>query len=548
MKKIFIGGAWPYANGSLHLGHAAALLPGDVLARYFRQKGNEVLYVSGSDCHGTPIAIRAKLEGTSPEEVALKYHEEFCDCFKKLGFSYDIYSCTEDEKHYSIVQKVIKKLYDKGKIYEKKVNQVYCESCRQFLPDRFVEGTCPHCGSTARGDQCDNCNELLEPAELLNKKCKICGKTPVIRETSHLYFKLCSFQKELEAYVNCSYGWRENAIGLTNRYLKEGLKDRAVTRDLLWGIDVPIEGFYDKKVYVWIDAVIGYLSASIKWAEENHKDYKEFWSKDACSYFVHGKDNIPFHTLILPAILKGIGNLNLPARIVSSEYLTLEGKKLSTSKNYAVWLPYILEKYNPDSIRYFLIAGGPEKRDADFSWREFVNSHNGELLGAFGNFVNRTLAFIEKSFDSVIPRGKVDSEVENIIKETYKQVGEKIEACHFKDAIETAFLLVRFGNKYFDEKKPWSLIKEDKDAALSILYNCTIIIANLSNILNPFLPFSCENIRHMIKLDSIAWEYFSIKKEIKINKVFTLFQRIDKKVIDEELENLNKNTLNSQEE
>lgn len=542
MKKIFIGGAWPYANGSLHLGHAAALLPGDVLARYFRQKGYEVLYVSGSDCHGTPIAIRAKSEGVSPNDVADKYHKEFKDCFEKLGFSYDIYSKTHDENHAKVVQEIIKKLYSNGKIYSKKINQVYCENCKQFLPDRFVEGICPHCGSEARGDQCDNCSELLEPTELLHKKCKICGSTPVIKETEHLFFKLSAFQEELESYVNCSSYWRENAIALTNRYLKEGLKDRAVTRDLNWGISVPIEGFEDKKVYVWIDAVIGYLSASIKWAEENHKDYREFWSEDVCSYYVHGKDNIPFHSLILPAILKGIGGLHLPDRIISSEYLTIEGKKLSTSKNWAVWLPYVLEKYNPDSIRYFLIAGGPERRDADFSWREFVNSHNGELLGAFGNLVNRTFAFIEKSYDGNISKGNNNKELEDKIINTYRVASEKIEAAQFKDAIEAAFLLVRYGNKYFDEKKPWTVIKEDKEAAGAILYDCVLIIANLSNILNPFLPYSCEKIRQMLKLEGTNWEYMRLQ-QVKLDKVFTLFERIDKKVIDHELQKLLENNI-----
>lgn len=537
MKKIFIGGAWPYANGTLHLGHVAALLPGDVLARYFRQNGYEVLYVSGSDCHGTPIAIRAKSEGISPNDVADKYHKEFKDCFEKLGFSYDIYSKTQDENHAKVVREVIKKLYSNGKIYSKKINQVYCENCKQFLPDRFVEGICPHCGSEARGDQCDNCSELLEPTELLDKKCKICGSTPIIKETEHLFFKLSAFQKELESYVNCSSYWRENAISLTNRYIKEGLKDRAVTRDLSWGISVPIEGFEDKKVYVWIDAVIGYLSASIQWAEENHKDYMEFWSEDVCSYYVHGKDNIPFHTLILPAILQGIGDLHLPDRIISSEYLTIEGKKLSTSKNWAVWLPYVLEKYNPDSIRYFLIAGGPERRDADFSWREFVNSHNGELLGAFGNLVNRTLAFIEKSYDGNISKGDNNKELEDKIINTYMVVEEKIEAAQFKDAIEAAFLLVRYGNKYFDEKKPWIVIKEDKEAAGAILYDCVLIIANLSNILNPFLPYSCEKIRQMLKLEGTNWEYIKLQ-QVKLDKVFTLFERIDKKVIDYELQKL----------
>ena len=536
--KVFIGGAWPYANGSLHLGHAAALLPGDILARYFRLKGDKVLYVSGSDCHGTPISIRANQEGLSPRSIADKYHDEFKDCFNRLGFSYDLYSRTDQEFHHKVVQEIFIELYKKGIIYSKTVEQTYCEHCKQFLPDRYVEGICPHCGNIARGDQCDFCSSILDPLDLKNKKCKLCGSEPVFKDTEHLFLDLPRFQKDLEKYLETSEGWRENAVALTKRYLNEGLQERAVTRDLNWGVDVPIEGFEDKKVYVWIEAVSGYLSASKQWAKDQGKEWKEFWDKDVKAYYVHGKDNIPFHTLILPAILIGLGELHLPDKIISSEYLTIEGKKISTSRNWAIWLPDILQKYEPDSIRYFLTINGPEKRDADFSWREFIYKHNGELLGVFGNLVNRSLAFINKYFQGKVPKGSIQEDIKNNILFLYESAGRSIEAGQFKNALEDIFHLARYANKYFDEQQPWLQIKENEEKCGNTLYNCIQIIANLSNLLTPFIPFSCEKLRGFLALDIAKWGYIEIVEGTFIKEPQLLFQRIDKKIIDEEVQKL----------
>lgn len=341
---IFIGGAWPYANGSLHLGHITSLLPGDILARYYRQKRENVLYVSGSDCNGTPISIRAKQENTTTEKIANYYHEEFVECFKKLGFSYDLYTRTDAEHHHDSVQAIFLTLLENGYIYQKKIEQAYCETDQQFLPDRFVEGTCPNCGAEARGDQCDNCSTILDPLDLIDKRCNICGNEPIIKETNHLYFAFSQFQKELEAFVEKAHQenrWRENAISLTTRYLKEGLPDRSVTRDLPNGVDVPVPGFEDKKIYVWIEAVAGYLTASLEWAKNHNEKIEDWWTPDSRFYYVHGKDNIPFHTIILPAVLMGINCVSLPTHTVSSEYLTLEKRKISTSQNWAVWVPDI---------------------------------------------------------------------------------------------------------------------------------------------------------------------------------------------------------------
>ena len=536
IMNIFIGGAWPYANGSLHLGHIAGLLAGDIIARYHRLKGNNVLYVSGSDCHGTPIAIRAKSEGVSPKEITDKYHKEFVQCFEKLGFSYDLYSRTDQPFHHNVVKEVILELYDKGFIFEKEVEQFYCDHCTQFLSDRFLEGSCPNCNNVARGDQCDYCSNLLEPTDLIDIKCKLCQNTPLLRETTHLYFKLSAFQRELEEYLANS-NWRENASNLTKRYLDEKLQDRAISRDVSWGVDLPIEGYENKKVYVWIEAVIGYLSASKQLSEESCVNWEDFWKDDSFSYYIHGKDNIPFHTVILPAILKVLG-LHPPDKIISSEYLTIEGEKLSTSRNWAVWVPDILQRYHPDSIRYFLTINGPEKRDSDFSWREFINRHNGELLGAYGNLVNRTLVFVQKFYEGAIPKGQLDIEIERRTKELFKEVGELIEKGELKQALEKIFVHVRFGNKYFDDRAPWIDVKENKDECDTTIFNCVQLIANLSILLEPFLPFSSKKVQETLNLEDNYWGYYEIKALDKINTPEVLFDRVDKKQISIETEKL----------
>lgn len=533
--NILIGGAWPYANGSLHIGHIAALLPGDVIARYHRAKGDEVLYISGSDCHGTPIAIRARKEGIPAKAIADKYHEEFVKCFNKLNFSYDYYFRTDDEYHKSKVQELIKLLYEKGLVYEKKVNQVYCESCDQFLPDRYVEGECPHCHSVARGDQCENCGTLLEPLELINRTCKLCGKKPIVRESKQLYFALSTFEKELKSHLkNSRKNWRINAVNNTERYLQEGLQDRAISRDLSVGIDVPIKGFEDKKIYVWIDAVFGYLTASEKWSETVGKDWSDFWNNESIAYFVHGKDNIPFHTIILPALLRGIGPGKNPDRIISSEYITLEGRKISTSYNWALWVPELIEKYNSDLIRYFFIANNPEKRDADFTWRDFINRNNGELLGAYGNLVNRTLVFAKKNFQGRIPKGIVDESIKEKLQELYKVVGEEIQGGNLKNGLDCIFDFIRSINKYFDEETPWLTINDNKEKCENTIYNCIYAIANAANLLNPYLPESSLKLKAWLKFKDFTWEVVTVETGIEIGDFHILFERIDKKIINEE--------------
>ena len=533
--NVIIGNAWPYANGSLHIGHIASLLPGDVLARYYRSKGDTVFLVSGSDCHGTPVAIRARQENKTPDEISDYYHNEFVYCFNRLGFSYDLYGKTSSSEHKNFVKDFHKKLYDGGYVYEKNSLQAYCNQCKQFLPDRFVKGICPHCGEFARGDQCEACGSVLEPENLIEAECSICGKPPEFRPTNHLYLAVTRMKEQLERYIESHSDWRKNAYEMSKRYIHEGLRDRSLTRDLDWGIDVPKDGFEDKKIYIWAENVLGYLSDCYMLCQQQGIDFYEFWNSSR-QYYVHGKDNIPFHTIILPSLLLGCTDvrLKLPDDIISSEYLTLEGRKISTSGNWAIWTKDIIERYNPDSIRYFLISNGPEKRDTDFTWREFINSHNGELLGAYGNFVNRSLVFIQKYFENKVPEARCNQNILKSLEELYPCIGGLIEQGNFKEALDTIFTLVRTANKYFDEEQPWITIKSDVEKCKETLNTCVQIIANLSNLLEPFLPFSSAKVRNLLEIEKATWQCIEVPSSLELGKVEILFERIDKKVIQEE--------------
>ena len=527
MNNIIIGGAWPYANGSLHIGHIAALLPGDVLARYFRLKGKQVFYVSGSDCHGTPITIRAKQENKTPEEVSEYYHKEFCDVFQKLGFSYDLYTKTSDEKHKEFVSQFHKKLYESEYIEERNVKQAYCPVCQKVLTDRLVVGTCPICKKTARGDQCDACGEIFEADSLINAKCYECNTPVVFYETAQIFLLISKLKDELNEYLNSHPYWRKNAITFTKRYIDEGLRDRAITRDLNWGIDVPKVGYQDKKIYIWAENVLGYLSATSALCEERHLNFKEVFVENSKQYYVHGKDNIPFHTIILPALLLAHGeNLHLPDEIISSEYVTLEGKKISTSQNYAVWVKDLCENYNPDTIRYFFIANGPEKRDADFSFREFKTQNNTELVGAWGNFVNRTLAFSIKYLNAEITETTIDDDIKTRVKQAFYSVGTKIENGCFRESLEEIFELIRFGNCYYDSKQPWKTRSEDIDSCKKTISECIYLIANIAVLLYPFLPFSSEKIAEWLNI-SLEWNEKTISLKQITQEISILFQRIE---------------------
>ena len=545
-ERIFIGVAWPYANGPLHLGHVAgAYLPADVFARYHRMKGNEVLMVSGSDQHGTPVTLRAESEGKSPQEVVSHYHKGFLDSWQKLGISFNLFTTTGTKNHAQVTQDFFLKLLDKGYIYKDKMPLPYCPNCQRFLPDRYVEGTCPNCRSTkARGDQCDDCGKPLNPADLIDPRCSLCKGSPEIRDSEHFFLRLSAFSERLKSWVQEQTHWRPNVLNFTLRYLTEGLRDRAITRDIEWGIPVPLPGFEKKRIYVWFEAVIGYLSASKEWANSagDSEKWRSFWQGDVKSYYFIGKDNIVFHTIIWPAMLMGYGGLNLPFNVPANEFLTLEGKKLSTSRNWAVWLPDYLERYPADPLRYLMSANMPETSDADFSWREFVRRNNDELVATYGNLVQRVLTFTYRNFDHRVPSaGELDAESNAILKKaeaTIDKVDKLLYDCHFRESIREIMALAQEANRYLDNKAPWKKINEDKDAAASAVVTALGVISCLNTVLYPFLPSSSEKLHHLLgfsgKMEDAGWSFVVPQAGQKLASPEHLFSKLDDTVIEKE--------------
>lgn len=525
-KNIIIGGAWPYANSSLHLGHIAGLISGDVLARYYRLKGDNVIYVSGSDCHGTPITERAKKEEKEPSEIADYYHEEFTKMFKDLNFSYDLYSKTATDYHKEKVEELFRKLYDNGYIYEKIEPQAYCEHCNKFLSDREIKLTCPVCGEETKGDQCDNCLHVPTVDELKKGFCIECGNKTIEKDNKNLYIKLSAFQKQIEEHTEkVNHEWRINAQNETNKYLKQGLLDRAVTRDLSWGVNVPVEGYEAKRLYVWIDAVLGYVTDTMKVCEERGWNWEEFWKEGHNNkiYMCHGKDNIMFHSIILNALLLGQeDNYHLVDTIVSAEYLNFNDQKFSKSKGIGMTATEAIEKYNSDSLRYHLIANGPEKKDTNFTIEDFTNTHNSDIVNKFGNLVNRTLKF--KGLDK-LPAGKMDEAIKKEIIDTYNEAGDLIEKLEFREAVRKIVELVEKTNKYYDDSKPWIARKENEEEFNNIIYTCAVVISNLSNLFEPIMPEACSKIRKYLELGEPSWEYIQPKAGIEL-EVEALFERM----------------------
>ncbi len=524
-RNIVIGGAWPYANSSLHLGHLAALLPGDVLARYYRENGDNVIYVSGTDCHGTPITQRAKKEGRTAKEIAEEYHNEFAKTFKNIGFTYDLYGKTEDECHKRTVQKMLERMYKNGYIYEKADRQPFCDHCNRFLADRELTLTCPSCGKQSKGDQCD-CGYIPTEEDLDGATCVECGEKVHLRDNKNLYLALSKLQPQIEEYFNKnSNNWRLNSKRETEKYLKGGLRYRAVTRALAWGVDVTIPGYENKKMYVWIEAVLGYITMAQKYCAEKGLDWKNFWKNDESKiYMIHGKDNIIFHSIILPALLIAMNdNYKLPDVMISSEYLNIDYEKISKSKGNGITIDDMIKDYDVDTLRYFLIANGPEKRDSNFSINEYVTIHNSEITNKYGNLVNRTLNF--KGLDCV-PNGKMNPEIEKKIDKTYKEAGDDIENGEFKKATLAIMHLVEEGNKYYDSRKPWEQINNDEAEFNDTIYTCINLIANLSNLYEPFMPNSSRKIREYLGLEKGIWQKVIINPNTKIADVKPLFARI----------------------
>jgi methionyl-tRNA synthetase len=502
--------AWPYANGDIHFGHVAgAYLPADIFARYHRLRGNRVLMVSGSDSHGTPITVKAEQEGKTPRDVFEYYHHRFLEAWRDLGISFDLFTHTDTENHWSVSQDIFRVLWDKGYIFRKPMTQLYCENDAMFLPDRYVEGTCPHCDyDGARGDQCENCGKLLDAFEVVNPRCKLCGHRPVVRETEHFFLDLPAFNEALIKWAEKQTHWRPNVYRFTLNYLRDGLEPRPVSRDILWGITVPVEGFEQKRIYVWFEAVIGYLSASVEWAKNQHQpDAWEDWWKNGRGkgYYFIGKDNIPFHSIVWPAQLMGYGGLNLPYDVPANEFMNLEGQKLSTSRNWAVWVPDYLSRYEPDPLRYYLTANAPEARDTDFAWADFVRRNNDELVAAWGNLAHRVLTFTYRRFDRQVPEpgplNEVDQNLLAKVEDAFDEVGNRLAACRFKAAQAEAMALARTVNKYLEDKAPWLQIKEDRQAAATTLFVALRAIDSLKVLLAPFTPFSAEQLNHYLGYD-----------------------------------------------
>lgn len=503
-EHIFIGVAWPYANGPLHLGTVVGcLLPADIFGRYHRMRGNQVLMVSGSDEHGTPITLKAEKEGVTPRDIADRYNKQHVENIAALGIELENFSRTSGDFHRQVVQDFFLRLHENGYIFPETMESPYCEGCGRFLPDRYVEGTCPYCGGTARGDQCDDCGKTLEAGQLVDPRCKLCGETPVMRETEHLFFELSAFQQELLDWLADKDFWRSNVITFTRNWVREGLEDRAVTRDLEWGIPVPLEGYEDKRLYVWFEAVMGYLSASQEWAEQRGTPdaWRDWWQSNARHYYFLAKDNIPFHTIIWPAMLLAHGNLALPYDVPANEYLTFSGEQFSKSKGIGVWIPHVLERFAPDAIRYYLSINMPEKHDTDWNWPDFQAKTNNELVGTFGNFVHRVLTFTATHFGEVPQQGDRTAHDEALLTAIEDQgiaISEAIEAVQLKQGMKELIRLAQRGNQYLNEEEPWNLIQQQRDRCATVLHISLRLVKALAIYAAPYLPHAAQRIWDML--------------------------------------------------
>jgi len=556
-KRYTITAALPYTNGPVHIGHLAGVyVPADIYARYLRMKGKDVAFVCGSDEHGVPITLKAKAEGTTPQAIVDKYHEIIKNSFAEFGISFDNYSRTSAPVHHETASEFFKELYDKGKFIEETSAQLYDEEAKQFLADRFVVGTCPKCGfEESYGDQCENCGTSHNAQDLINPKSVITGNKPTMKETKHWYLPLNEYQDWLKEWILVGHkeDWKANVLGQVKSWIDDGLKPRAVTRDLDWGIPVPVEGGEGKVLYVWFDAPIGYISSTKEWAAENGKDWKPYW-KNKDSKLVHfiGKDNIVFHCIIFPSMLKAQGSYVLPENVPANEFLNLEGNKISTSKNWAVWLhEYLLEfPEKQDVLRYVLTANAPETKDNDFTWKDYQARNNNELVAIFGNFINRVVVLTNKYYQGVIPEPGPLSPTDE---ETLKQLAEypgiiasSLERYRFREALSELMNLARLGNKYLAEEEPWKKIKTDPERVQTIMYVALQVAKGLSVLSEPFLPFTAEKLRKMLHIEKAgtgAWEEVGKEKSLlpaghAIGKAELLFSKVEDKEIQIQIDKL----------
>lgn len=553
LGKVLVTCAWPYVNYMPHLGTLVQVLSADVVARYYRLKGEDVVMVSGSDEHGTPIEVEAVRLGISPKQLTDKIHAKVVELFKKWGFSFDNYTRTENPIHKEFVQAYQMKIYNNGYIFTQETEMLYCEKCSRFLPDRFVEGKCPYCGyETARGDQCDACGRLLDPTFLIEPYCTICKSKPIIKKTKQWYFDLPKFSEKLNDYINNNKELPANARNFSLNLIKEGLKPRAMTRDVNWGIPAPFPGAEGKTFYVWFENVLGYISATVEYFRNRGEPekWKEYWfNKEAKTLYFVGKDNIPFHVIIFPALLLASGeDYNLPWNVPATEFLQIKGRPFSKSRRIGISIDEALQLFPADYWRFFLMATRPETKDTNFSWELFIEKINSDLNDTFGNFIHRTLAFMNAQFNSEVPQPEAldegDKQILETLKEKVETVAKEIEDCGLQSAANTMISISRMGNQYLNEKEPWNLIKKDREKAASIIYVAAQIVKALAIVSAPFIPFAAEELWKTLNLPGSVHEQKwdealkPLPANHKIAKAKPLFQKIEanRQELDEMLE------------
>ena len=564
-KRYTITAALPYTNGPIHIGHLAGVyVPADIFARYQRLKNNDVAFICGSDEHGVAISIKAKKEGTTPQAIIDKYHAIIKQSFADFGISFDNYSRTSAPIHHQTASDFFKKLYEQGDFIEEISEQLYDEEAHQFLADRFVIGTCPKCGNPeAYGDQCERCGSSLNATDLIDPKSSITGSKPTLKATKHWFLPLNRYQEFLEKWILEGHksDWKPNVYGQVKSWLDDELKPRAVTRDLDWGIPVPIEGAEGKVLYVWFDAPIGYISSTKEWAEREGKDWRPYW-QDKNTELVHfiGKDNIVFHCIIFPAMLKAEGSYILPTNVPANEFLNLEGNKLSTSKNWAVWLHEYLQDFpnQQDVLRYALTANAPETKDNDFTWKDFQARNNNELVAIFGNFINRVAVLTQKYYEGVIPAAgefnDIDTETLRQITELTEKIEQSLERYRFREAQQELMNMARLGNKYLADEEPWKLIKTDPERVKTVMYVALQIATALAVASEPFLPFTSEKLKRMLQLGAITWENLKtnatelLKAGHRIGTAELLFEKIEDAAIEKQLQRLENTKLANKQE
>ena len=545
-----ITAALPDANGPVHIGHLAGVyIPADVYARFNRRLGKDVAFICGSDEHGIPITIRAKKEGVTPQDIVDKYHEIIKKSFVDLGISFDEYSRTTSPKHKEVSQDFFSTLYNKDKFIEEVSEQYFDEQANEFLADRYIVGTCPNCGNeNAYGDQCEKCGSTLSPSELINPKSMLSGNVPVLKPTKNWYLPLNDYENFLNEWIIEGHkdDWKPNVYGQVKSWLTDGLKPRAMTRDLNWGVPVPLPNAEGKVLYVWFDAPIGYISFTQEWAEKNGKDWKEYW-KNENSDLIHfiGKDNIVFHCIIFPAMMKAHGEYVMPTNVPAFEFLNLENDKISTSRNWAVWAHEYVEEFpgQQDVLRYSLLSSAPETKDNNFTWKDFQTKNNSELVGIFGNFINRVAVLIHKYYDGIVPAGNENADELKEITKAATEVETFLENYEFRNALTSMMNLARFGNQYLQIEEPWKTIKTDPEKAANSLFIAAQIAVGLAQICEPFLPFSAEKLQKMFNVSQMNWadlkeEKILIKTGHQINEASLLFSKIEDETIEFQIQKL----------